>query len=478
MKKIAVFAVSLLAAFSAIAQTDDPVIMKINGKPITRSEFEYSFNKNNSDGVLDKKTVEEYVPLFVDFKLKVAEAESQKIDTIASIRKELDGYKEQMVIPTIVDTAFIEREALKTYENTAARFEGEDLLNASHILLLLRQDATAEDEQVAKVRIDSIYNVLKVVSQDQLPAKFAELAKELSDDKGSAQRGGALGQFGKGMMIPDFENAAYALKAGEMSAPVKSTVGYHIIYVTDRHPFEPYEYHRENIIRFLEQRGIKEASANVYIDSIAKQKGVARADVVDELHAQIMAADPEQKNLAQEYYDGTLMYEVAKKDVWDKAQQDVAGQVAYFNANKKKYAGESPRFCGIVIYAKDADTVKKAKKLLKGVSEDNYSKTLTSELNNDSVKMVRVEKGIYKQGDNANVDNLVFKQKTELKPRKDFPVVDVYGKKAKAPRSYTDVRGQVTTDYQNELEKQWVDGLRKKFSVEVYDDVVKTVNKH
>ena len=478
MKKIAVFAVSLLASFSAIAQADDPVIMKINGKVITRSEFEYSFNKNNSDGVLDKKTVEEYVPLFVDFKLKVAEAESQKIDTIASIRKELDGYKEQMVIPTIVDTAFIEREALKTYENTAARFEGEDLLNASHILLLLRQDATAEDEQVAKVRIDSIYNVLKAVPQDQLPAKFAELAKELSDDKGSAQRGGALGQFGKGMMIPDFENAAYALKAGEMSAPVKSTVGYHIIYVTDRHPFEPYEYHRENIIRFLEQRGIKEASANVYIDSIAKQKGVARADVVNELHAQIMAADPEQKNLAQEYYDGTLMYEVAKKDVWDKAQQDVAGQVAYFNANKKKYAWESPRFCGIVIYAKDADTVKKAKKLLKGVSEDNYSKTLTSELNNDSVKMVRVEKGIYKQGDNANVDNLVFKQKTELKPRKDFPVVDVYGKKAKAPRSYTDVRGQVTTDYQNELEKQWVDGLRKKFSVEVYDDVVKTVNKH
>lgn len=478
MKKIAVFAVSLLASFSAIAQTDDPVIMKINGKVITRSEFEYSFNKNNSDGVLDKKTVEEYVPLFVDFKLKVVEAESQKIDTIASIRKELDGYKEQMVIPTIVDTAFIEREALKTYENTAARFEGEDLLNASHILLLLRQDATAEDEQVAKVRIDSIYNVLKAVPQDQLPAKFAELAKELSDDKGSAQRGGALGQFGKGMMIPDFENAAYALKAGEMSAPVKSTVGYHIIYVTDRHPFEPYEYHRENIIRFLEQRGIKEASANVYIDSIAKQKGVARADVVDELHAQIMAADPEQKNLAQEYYDGTLMYEVAKKDVWDKAQQDVAGQVAYFNANKKKYAWESPRFCGIVIYAKDADTVKKAKKLLKGVSEDNYSKTLTSELNNDSVKMVRVEKGIYKQGDNANVDNLVFKQKTELKPRKDFPVVDVYGKKAKAPRSYTDVRGLVTTDYQNELEKQWVDGLRKKFSVEVYDDVVKTVNKH
>ncbi|MBR1521583.1 MAG: peptidylprolyl isomerase [Bacteroidaceae bacterium] len=478
MKKIVLAAASLLMGVSAFAQADDPVIMKLNGKNVTRSEFEYSFNKNNSDGVLDKKTVEEYVPLFVDFKLKVAEAESQRIDTIAAIRKELDGYKEQMVIPTLVDSAFIEREARKTYDNTAARFEGQDLLTASHILVLLRQDATSEQEAAGKARIDSIYNVLKAVPKEQLAEKFAEVAKETSDDKGSAQRGGALGQFGKGMMIPDFENAAYALQAGEMSAPIKSTVGYHIIYMTDRHPFEPYEFHHDNIIKFLEQRGIKEASANAYVDSIATLQGKTRAEVIDELHQQILANDAEQKYLSQEYYDGTLMYEVTKKDVWDKAQQDVAGQEAYFNAHKKDYAWDAPRFCGIVLHAKDAATMAKAKKLLKGVAEDDYAKTVTAALNNDSVKLVRVEKGIFKQGDNANVDKLVFKQKTELKPMKDFPATDVFGKTAKAPRSVKDVRGQVTTDYQNMMEKQWVDELRKKFSVEVYEDVVKTVNKH
>ncbi len=478
MKKIVLAAASLLVGISAFAQADDPVIMKLNGKNVTRSEFEYSFNKNNSDGVLDKKTVEEYVPLFVDFKLKVAEAESQRIDTIAAIRKELDGYKEQMVIPTLVDSAFIEREARKTYDNTAARFEGQDLLTASHILVLLRQDATSEQEAAGKARIDSIYNVLKAVPKEQLADKFAELAKETSDDKGSAQRGGALGQFGKGMMIPDFENAAYALQAGEMSAPIKSTVGYHIIYMTDRHPFEPYEFHHDNIIKFLEQRGIKEASANAYVDSIATLQGKTRAEVIDELHQQILANDAEQKYLSQEYYDGTLMYEVTKKDVWDKAQQDVAGQEAYFNAHKKDYAWDAPRFCGIVLHAKDAATIAKAKKVLKGVAEDDYAKTVTSALNNDSVKLVRVEKGIFKRGDNANVDKLVFKQKTELKPMKDFPATDVFGKTAKAPRSVKDVRGQVTTDYQNMMEKQWVDELRKKFSVEVYEDVVKTVNKH
>ena len=277
-----------MMGLSAVAQTADPVIMKINGKNITKSEFEYSFKKNNSDGVIDKKSVMEYVPLYVDFKLKVAEAESQRLDTLAAVRKDLDSYKEQMVVPTIVDNDFIEREARQTYEQTAARFEGEDLLTGSHILVLMRQDATAEQQAQAKVRIDSIYDVLKAVPKEQLPEKFAELAKEKSDDKGSAQRGGQLGQFGKGMMIPDFEKAAFALKAGEMSQPVKTTVGWHIIYIEDRHPFESYEFHHDNIIKFLEQRGIKEASANAYLDSVANERNITRAELVDELHRGMM----------------------------------------------------------------------------------------------------------------------------------------------------------------------------------------------
>ncbi len=477
MKIIAILGASLMMGLTAVAQTADPVIMKINGKNITKSEFEYSFNKNNSDGVIDKKTVEEYVPLYVDFKLKVAEAESQRLDTLSAIRKELDGYKEQMVVPTIVDSAYIEREARATYEQTAARFEGQDLLTASHILVLMRQDATAEQQAAAKVRIDSIYDALKAVPKDQLVEKFAEMAKEKSDDKGSAQRGGALGQFGKGMMIPDFENAAYALKAGEMSAPVKSTVGWHIIYMTDRHPFESFEYHHDNIIKFLEQRGVKEASANAYLDSVANERKITRVELVDELHKQMMEKDADVKNLSQEYYDGTLMYEVTKKDVWDKAQQDAQGQEAYFKAHKQDYAWDAPRFIGIVIHTKDAATMAKVKKLLKGVAEDDLAKTAVS-LNNDSVKVVRVERGIFKQGDNANVDKLVFGQKTELKPMSGYPETDVWGTKVKAPRSAKDVKGHVVTDYQNEQEKLWVEGLRKKFAVEVYDDVVKTVKKN
>lgn len=470
MKKITMFMAGMFVGLCAMAQSD-PVIMKINGKNITRSEFEYSYNKNNSEGVLDKKTIKEYVPLYVDFKLKVAAAEDAKIDTLTSIRKELRGYKEQMILPELVDTAFIEREARKTYEATASRFAGQDLLNASHILVLMRQDATPEQEKAAKVRIDSIYDALKA------GADFATLARQCSDDKGSAVRGGDLGQFGKGMMIPDFENAAYALKPGQMSEPVKSTVGWHIIKLTDRHPFEPYEYHHDAIMKFLDQRGVKEASANAYIDSIAKIRGISRDEMVDILHDDITSKDSELKNLAQEYYDGTLMYEICKNEIWDKAKSDEDGQKAYFDAHSGDYKWDAPRFCGIVVHAKDKATIAAAKKAIKGVKEEDWAKTLTSVLNNDSVKLVRIERGIFKKGDNANVDALSFKQ-GEVKPMKDYPETILFGKQSKKPRSYKDVKGLVTTDFQNQEEKKWVEQLRGKYSVEIFDDVVNTVNNH
>ncbi len=473
MKRLSLVSVGLLFGMNAMAQTNaDPIIMRINNIPVTRSEFEYSYNKNNSDGVLDKKGVKDYVPLFIDFKLKVEAAKDAGIDTLSSIRTELYGYREQMVIPTVVDSGYIEREARKTYDDTAARFGGEDLLNASHILVLLRQDADESEEVKAKARIDSIYKVLKD------GADFADVAKACSDDKGSAARGGLLGQFGKGMMIPDFEKAAYAMQSGEMSAPVKTTVGWHIIKMNDRHPFEPYEYHRSNIIKFLEQRGVRDMAANAYIDSLARQGGVERQAVVDSLFGALVARDAESKNLAQEYYDGTLMYEICKAQIWDKAAKDSDGMAAYFKANRAKYAWTEPRYRGIVIHAKDAAAVKRAKKVIKGVNEDEWSKTIVEALNNDSVKLVRVERGLYKKGENKAIDKFVFKAATAYEGMKDYPATAVCGKKLKQPQTYMDVRGQVATDYQTEQEKRWVETLRQKYTYSVDDSVLETVNNH
>ena len=101
---------SLIAAFllcctTATAQTDDPVIMKIAGKDITRSEFEYSYNKNNSEGVIDKKNVEEYVELFVNYKLKVQAALDERMDTLTSYKNEFRQYRDMQIRPALVTEA-------------------------------------------------------------------------------------------------------------------------------------------------------------------------------------------------------------------------------------------------------------------------------------------------------------------------------------------------------------------------------------
>ena len=474
MKKNAFFAASLLMGLAAQAQTvDDPVLMHVNGSPVTRSEFEYSFNKNNADGVLDKKDVADYVQLFVDFKMKVEAAKDAGYDTLTAIRRELNGYREEMVLPTLVDSGYIERVARETYDNTAKRFDGQDLLTASHILIMMRQNATPEQQTTAKARIDSIYQALLA------GADFAELAQKYSDDKGSARQGGKLPQFGKGMMVPKFEAAAYALQAGEMSKPVESDYGWHIIKMHERHPFESYEYHHDKIIQFLEQRGVKEASANALVDSLAKQEGVERNVIINRYYDELMSKDLDSKYLAQEYYDGTLMYEISKNEVWEPAAKDEVGMTQYFMENRSKYTWDEPHYRGIVIHAKDKKVLKLAQKLTKGVPEADWAKTIVTALNNDSVKVVRVEQlGVFSQGDNKAIDMLVFKSKKDYKPMKDYPITGVVGKKLKQPETYMDVRGQLATDYQQMREKQWVEGLRKRYTYDVNEAVLNTVNKH
>ena len=92
---------------------------------------------------------------------------------------------------------------------------------------------------------------------------------------------------------------------------------------------------------------------------------------------------------------------------------------------------------------------------------------------------IRVEKGIFKKGDNAVVDKMVFKKDTTVKVLKDYPIDATFGKVLKkAPEDYTDVKSQVIADYQDMLEKEWVTALRKKYPVVVNKDVLATVNKH
>lgn len=251
----------MTVAAQCVAQSvSDPVIMKINGTPVTRSEFEYSYNKNNSEGVIDKKTVEEYVELFVNYKLKVLEAEKERIDTLSSFQNEFASYRDQQIRPAMITDADVEKEARKIYSQTKHRVDSMGgLVKPAHILILARQTATDAEVAAAKAKADSIYNVLKKASFDQ--KLFSELAKQYSDDKGSAQDGGELSWLQNGQTLQEFNDKIFSMKKGETSEPIKTAAGYHIIQLRDKSAFFPYDSLRTNILRFIDQRGLKQQSA-------------------------------------------------------------------------------------------------------------------------------------------------------------------------------------------------------------------------
>lgn len=457
------------------AQQSDPIIMTVAGVDVPRSEFEYSYNKNNTDGVIDKKTVDEYVELFVNYKLKVKAALDARLDTTTSFRQEFAQYRDQQIRPVLVTDDDMLAEAHRIYDQTKENIGPDGLVNASHILLRIAQKASDAEQQEAKRRIDSVYAAL------QAGADFEALAKQVSQDPGSARRGGVLGWFARNQMVKEFEDAAFALQPGEMSKPFLSPYGWHIVLVKERKQFEPFEFHKDNIFRFMEQQNMRNGIAERKLDAQVAASGntVTKEQLLDKCADSLSAVDPEMRYLIQEYHDGLLLYDISNQLIWDKAAKDEQALANYFKKNKKKYAWDEPRYKGMAYHVKDPADVKAVAKCVKKLKFDDWNEALRSTFNNDSILRIRVEKGLFKKGDNKLIDREVFKVKdVQVDSVKGFPIDAVYGKLLKKPQDYTDVRALVVTDLQDEMERAWVADLRKKYAVTVNEEVLKTVNKH
>ena len=474
MKKHLIFAALLLGSMTAVAQSNDPILMTVAGVDVPRSEFEYSYNKNNTDGVIDKKSVDEYVELFVNYKMKVQAALDARIDTTKAFKAEFAQYRDQQVRPTFVTDDDMLVEAHKIYDQTKDHIGPDGLVRASHILIKIDQKATQAQQDEAKRRIDSIYTALKA------GADFAELAKKVSDCP-SKQRGGDLNWFTRHQMVKEFEDAAFALQKGELSKPVQSPFGWHVILLTDRKQLEPFEFHKDNIMKFMEQRGIRESVVERKLDEMLKNSNGAytKEEILDMRADSLAAGDMQMRYLIKEYHDGLLLYEISNQNVWDKAAKDEEALAKFFKKNKKKYAWEEPRFKGMAYHVKEQGDVKAVADCVKKLKFEDWNDALRKTFNNDSIIRIRVEKGLFKKGDNKLIDREVFKV-TDVKVDsvKGYPIDATYGKLLKKPEEYTDVRGLVTADLQDYLEKQWVADLRKKYTFSVNEEVLKTVNKH
>jgi len=215
---------------------DNRTLVAIANDSISVDDFMRVYKKNNVKGdTIDKKSVEEYLQLFINFRLKVKEAEALGMDTAAAFTKELEGYREQLAEPYFVDESIIEKLVKEAYKRSK-----EDV-RVSHILIRVGPNAMPEDTLKAYTKI------MDAKVRIENGESFADVAKDVSEDPSAREmkmrngqvrsgNGGDLGYFTVFDMVYPFETGAYNTKKGEISAPVRTSYGYHLIYVTDRIP--------------------------------------------------------------------------------------------------------------------------------------------------------------------------------------------------------------------------------------------------
>jgi len=217
---IVLASVALLGLYSQ----ESPVLMTISDNEVTLAEFERIYKKNNNEASLNKQSPEEYLELFINFKLKVLEAEALGMDTTKKFITELEGYREQLAKPYLVDEETKEELIREAYERAKTD------INASHILIKIDSKATPEDTLAAYEKIMAIRE--RIVKGEE----FETVARATSEDGSAGRNGGNLGYFTVFSMIYSFECQAYNTPVGEISMPFRSTYGYHILKVKDRRP--------------------------------------------------------------------------------------------------------------------------------------------------------------------------------------------------------------------------------------------------
>jgi peptidyl-prolyl cis-trans isomerase SurA len=211
--------------------------MTIAGNKVLVGEFMNIYQKNNVKGeAIDKKSLNEYLDLFINFKLKVKQAEELGLDTVETFRNELNGYREQLAKPYFTDEATLNRLILEAYDR-----EKTDL-RASHIFFKLKPDASPEDTLAAFKKASAAREKL------MQGASFESVVVEFSEDPSSKDREatqqhpflkgnkGDLGFFAVFDMVYAFENGAWNTEISMISKPVRTEYGYHLIKVTARRP--------------------------------------------------------------------------------------------------------------------------------------------------------------------------------------------------------------------------------------------------
>ena len=634
--KLNYLAFSLLLFVTTLFSQNNETLFTVNEKSVSVSEFVRVYNKN-IDLVKDEsqKDVDEYLKLYVNYKLKLAEAKTLNLDENPVYKRELKTYRNQLSQKYLTDTDVNEHLIKEAYERIVNEVSAnhilvkcpnnaspEDTLLAYNKVLSYRKQALAEGfssvmqtvhngkevfgeslgyfgafkmvykfENVAfntavgeismPFRTQFGFHIVKVLDQrksagevevahimvshnnkkltgspkekieeifQQLEdgSEFKSLAKQFSDDKGSAGKGGILARFGAGKISDiSFEKAAFALtNSGELSKPIASKFGWHIIKLIRKFPIESIDKSRNILQQKIKKDSRSKIVNDKFYEELKKRYNYKEdADVINKIlkvvDKQFLTAKPSElelnneilfsfsnkeytyadyykylrsrargyKNLGQisaivknsfndyvnknvfeyqdenleneyvefatimqEYREGLLLFDLMEKEVWDKAKSDTLALINFYNANKSNYKW-SLRVNAIIASSAKKSTAKKVCKLFKNESEDAVIKS----------KMVDlvVSEGIFEKDDKELPNKLKFQKGVSkiLKHNNQYVLVKVKEILQPSIKSYKDVKGRVINDYQEKIEKEWIAGLRQKFTVKINQEVLKQVKK-
>ena len=271
MKKTFLSIILIGASLLSSAQ-EDKVLMTINGEPIMASEFLYIYEKNNQETSLEKKSMEEYLDLFINFKLKVTEAIAQGVDTTQEFKDELKGYRAQATPKYLQDNDAIDSLVLLSYNRMA------NIRKASHIAVQCPMDADSATLAAATAKINELRQRVTVGLPKEVKKgrkkitvqeveDFAEVAMTYSDDPAAKQNKGELGWIQPFRYVYPLEDAVYNTPVGEITEVFRSPFGLHIAKVEGERAFE--EAHAAHIMKMTPAGDAQRlAAAQEAMDSI------------------------------------------------------------------------------------------------------------------------------------------------------------------------------------------------------------------
>lgn len=475
-------AIIMLSFFMSLNAKDKKgVIMTVDGEDVPTDEFLYLYQKNNEQLALPQ-SLDEYLQLFEIYRLKVAEAKAEGVDTTLNFKKEMAQYRRELLEPFITDSAFINHLIDIAVEREKTEVE------SSHIMIIRTHDQQ-KDKRNLEI-LDSLRNVLLNGGD------FIQIAKQYSQDKFSSDRGGYLGFNPAGTFPYSFETAVYDTPEGEISEIVESHVGWHIVKSGARkpaielnHPLRSYDEIKTDVLRkssspfdsrFKEIRsnnlkGLKKKHLSLYekIDSLPEEE-IYEVLAVAEEESQYKN-NPEYRNIVDEYVNGSLLYEVSVANIWDKAANDEEGLQNFYNLNKDKYVWDTTHAKGILVQAIN-DSIGE---LVKEQISDLPSDSIVIYIRQNFKKEAIADNFNMPKGGNPMIDYLMFGEKELLPKNKNFKTYFVVeGRLIDSPEGLSDVRSAVISDYQEELEKDWVNSLKKKHDVLVNQKELARIRKN